>query len=80
MSIKELVAKIKSGEVKSYDVVKSYVDTINKKEDKIPVKFKLTLRVFLFMDRFSGKNIVVICLLLCYSEYRRTKACFLHAG
>ncbi len=35
MSIKELVAKIKSGEVKSYDVVKSYVDTINKKEDKI---------------------------------------------
>ena len=32
MSIKELVAKIKSGEVKSYDVVKSYVDTINKKE------------------------------------------------
>ena len=34
MSIKELVAKIKSGEVKSYDVVKSYVDTINKKEDK----------------------------------------------
>ena len=35
MSIKELVAKIKSGEVKSYDVVKSYVDTINKREDKI---------------------------------------------
>ena len=34
MSIKELVAKIKSGEVKSYDVVKSYVDTINKKERK----------------------------------------------
>ena len=55
-------------------------DKENKKEDKIPVKFKLTLRVFLFMDRFSGKNIVVICLLLCYPEYRRTKACFLHAG
>ena len=34
MSIKELVAKIKSGEVKSYDVVKSYVDTINKKEEQ----------------------------------------------
>ena len=31
MSIKELVAKIKSGEVKSYDVVKSYVDKIKKK-------------------------------------------------
>ena len=35
MSIKQLVAKIKSGEVKSYDIVKSYVDTINKKENKI---------------------------------------------
>ena len=28
MSIKELVAKIKSGDVKSYDVVKSYIDVI----------------------------------------------------
>lgn len=35
MSIKELVAKIKSGDVKSYDVVKSYIDVIEKKEDKI---------------------------------------------
>ena len=42
MSIKELVAKIKSGEVKSYDVVKSYVDTINKKEDKIYTKIDWT--------------------------------------
>ena len=35
MSIKQLVAKIKSGEVKSYDVVKSYIDTIDKREDKV---------------------------------------------
>ena len=28
MSIKQLVAKIKSGEVKSYDVVKSYIDIV----------------------------------------------------
>lgn len=35
MSIRETVAKIKSGDIKSYDVVKSYVDVINKKEDKI---------------------------------------------
>ena len=30
MSIKQLVAKIKSGEVKSYDVVKSYIDLVNR--------------------------------------------------
>ena len=35
MSIKELVAKIKSGDVKSYDIVKSYIDVIEKKENKI---------------------------------------------
>ena len=35
MSIKQLVAKIKSGEVKSYDLVKSYIDTIDKREDKV---------------------------------------------
>lgn len=35
MSIKELVTKIKSSDVKSYDVVKSYIDVIQKKEDKI---------------------------------------------
>ena len=35
MSIRETVAKIKSGDIKSYDVVKSYVDVIEKKEDKI---------------------------------------------
>lgn len=35
MSIKELVEDIKSKKIKSYDVVKSYIDTINKKEDKI---------------------------------------------
>lgn len=35
MSIKKLVTKIKSSDVKSYDVVKSYIEVIQKKEDKI---------------------------------------------